>query len=89
MIRQEPEVPTILTVLDWGLFLAQLTLIVHVLYELLEVLGPGYYAARAEELVLLLGIFCFLTATNICISLLSKSYLDEPRYRESEQSVEL
>ncbi len=89
MIRQEPEVPTILKVMDWGLFLAQLTLIVHVLYELRFVLGPGYYAARAEELVLLLGIFCFLTATNIVITLISKSYLDEPRYRESELSVEL
>lgn len=82
MMTRGREVPPIFTVLDWALFLAQLTLITHILYQLRYLLGPAYYAARAEELVLLLAIFCFLTAGSILISLLSKSYIDEPRYRE-------
>ncbi|MFQ5821357.1 MAG: hypothetical protein ACE5I5_15335 [Candidatus Heimdallarchaeota archaeon] len=83
MMTRGREIPTILTVLDWVLFLAQLSLIVHILYQLRFMLGPGYYAARAEELILLLAIFCFLTSASILISLLAKSYIDEPRYRET------
>ena len=82
MMTRGQEVPTIYTVLDWVLFLAQLSLITYILYQLRLIMGPAYYAARAEELVLLLAIFCFLTAASMFVSLLAKSYIDEPRYRE-------
>lgn len=82
MMTRNQGVPILYTILDWVLFLAQASLIVYILYELRFILGPAYYAARAEELVLLLAIFCFLTAGSMFISLLSKSYIDEPRYRE-------
>ncbi len=81
MITRGRDVPIIINIFDWALFLAQLTLIVHILYQLRLILGPAYYAARAEELILLLAIFCFLTAASMFISLLAKSYMDEPRYR--------
>ena len=82
MMTRGREVPTIYTFLDWGLFLAQLSLITYILYQLRLIMGPAYYAARAEELVLLLAIFCFLTAASGFVSLLALSYIDELHYRE-------
>lgn len=75
------EVPTTLVVLDWGIFVAQVSLLVYILYEIRFILGPAYYAARAEELALFIAIFLFLTAGGMLLSLLAKSYVDEPRYR--------